>query len=113
MTTIFGPDISSFQRGLVLSRLASAAFVIAKTTEGTYYTDAEYQGRRQQCDSLRRPFVWSHSRSGEDPPAQAQRTLAHVGDTGLPGMLDAEPAGSFSPSLAQMVAYTDAAHAVG
>lgn len=39
--TIFGPDISSYQSGLDLGRLGSASFVIAKTTEGTYYTDAE------------------------------------------------------------------------
>ena len=111
--TIFGPDISSYQAGLDLSRLADASFVIAKTTEGTYYTDADYQGWRRQAADLSKPFVWYHFLSGEDPHAQAQHTLANVGDIGLPGMLDAEPAGSFSPSLAQMIAYVDAAHGAG
>lgn len=111
--TIFGPDISSYQAGLDLSRLANASFVLAKTTEGTYYTDGDYQGWRRQCTSLGKPFVWYHFLSGEDPHAQAAHTLAHVGDPKLPGMLDAEPAGTFRPTLAQMLAYVDAAHAVG
>jgi GH25 family lysozyme M1 (1,4-beta-N-acetylmuramidase) len=99
--TIFGPDVSSFQRGLVLSRLASAAFVIAKATEGTYYTDAEYQGWRQQCAGLGRPFIWYHFLSGQTAAAQVAHTLANV-DTRLPGMLDAEPRsrpGSSRPGL--------------
>ncbi|QOR55826.1 MAG: glycoside hydrolase family protein [Catenulispora phage 69_17] len=111
--TIFGPDISSYQAGLDLSRLANASFVLAKTTEGTYYTDADYQGWRRQCAGLGKPFIWYHFLSGEDPHAQAAHTAAKVGDPNLPGMLDAEPAGTFRPSLAQMVAYADAAHAVG
>jgi len=111
--TIFGPDISSYQHGLELSRLTSASFVIAKTTEGTYYTDADYQGWRQQAAQLGRPFIWYHFLSGEDPHAQVQHTAANVGDSSLPGMLDAEPEGSFSPTLAQIIAYVDAAHAAG
>lgn len=111
--TIFGPDISSFQHGLDLSRLAQASFVIAKTTEGTYYTDADYQGWRRQAANLGRPFIWYHFASGEDAGAQARHTLANVGDTTLPGMLDAEPAGKFSPTLAQMIAYVDAARGAG
>jgi lysozyme len=111
--TIFGPDISSYQNGLVISRLANASFVIAKTTEGTFYTDADYQSWRQQTENVGKPFVWYHFLSGESAAAQARHTLANIGDAQLPGMLDAEPAGSFSPSLAQMVAYVDAAHAIG
>ncbi|NUS04727.1 MAG: glycoside hydrolase, partial [Nonomuraea sp.] len=95
------------------SRLADASFVIAKTTEGTYYTDDDYQGWRQQAAGLGKPFVWYHFLSGEDPAAQARHTLANVGDIALPGMLDAEPAGTFSPTLAQIIAYVDAAHAAG
>jgi hypothetical protein len=112
--TIFGPDVSSFQRGLVLSRLASAAFVIAKTTEGTYYTDAEYQGWRQQCAALGRPFIWYHFLSGQTAAAQVAHTLANIGD-GLPGMLDAEPQEQtgFKPTWSQILAYIDAAHAGG
>lgn len=111
--TIFGPDISSYQRGLNLAALGSAAFVIAKTTEGTYYTDDCYEGWRLQAAALHKPFVWYHFLSGESAAAQAQHTAANVGDSALPGMLDAEPAGSFSPSLDQIIAYVDAAHAAG
>jgi glycosyl hydrolase family 25 len=111
--TIFGPDISSFQRGLVLSHLASAAFVIAKTTEGTYY--AEYQGWRQQCAGSGKPFIWYHFLSGQTAAAQVAHTLANVGDRALPGMLDAEPQDQtgFKPTWAQIIGYIDAAHAAG
>lgn len=111
--TIFGPDISSYQSGLSLSRLADASFVIAKTTEGTYYTDADYQAWRGQAAQLGKPFIWYHFLSGESAAAQVQHTAANVGDSTLPGMLDAEPAGSFSPSLDQVIAYVDAAHSAG
>ena len=111
--TIFGPDISSYQAGLNLAKLADASFVIAKTTEGTYYTDGDYEGWRLQAAVLHKPFIWYHFLSGENAAAQAAHTAANVGDKSLPEMLDFEPAGSFSPTLAQAVAYVDAAHAEG
>ena len=111
--TVFGPDISSYQNGLDLARLAAASFVIAKTTEGTYYADSGYQGWRQQAASLGRPFVWYHFLSGEDAHAQVAHTVANIGNASLPGMLDVEPEGSFRPTLAQVLAYVDAAHAAG
>lgn len=111
--TILGPDISSYQHGLALSVLGSAAFVIAKTTEGTYYTDGDYSGWRQQAAHLGKPFIWYHFLSGEDPHAQAAHTKANVGDLALPGMLDVEPTDTFRPTLAQAIAYADAAAAVG
>ncbi len=111
--TIFGPDISSYEEGLILSALGSASFVIAKTTEGTYYTDRDYQGWRQQAGSLGKPFVWYHFLSGEDVHAQAAHTAANVGDRSLPGMLDVEPTATYRPTLAQAIAYADAAAAVG
>jgi hypothetical protein len=113
VTTVFGPDISSYQSGLILSRLAQASFVIAKTTEGTYYTDADYQGWRAQAAQLRKPFLWYHFLSDEDAAKQAAHTAANVGDPALPGMLDTEPEGKFSPSLKQIINYIDAAHAKG
>jgi hypothetical protein len=111
--TVFGPDISSYQAGLNLARLTDAAFVIAKTTEGTYYTDSAYPGWRAQAAAIGKPFVWYHFLSGEDATAQAGHTAAKVGDKALPGMLDFEPAGIFSPTLAQAVAYIKAAQAAG
>lgn len=111
--TIFGPDISSYQQGLALSALRSAAFVIAKATEGTYYTDGDYQTWRRQAGSLGRPFIWYHFLSGEDARAQASHTAANVGDRSLPGMLDVEPTGAHRPTVAEAVAYADAAAAAG
>ena len=111
--TCFGPDISSYEAGLVLSRLADASFVIAKTTEGTYYTDADYQGWRQQAAQLGKPFVWYHFLSGESVSAQVAHTEANLGDRSLPGMLDIEPTNSYTPTLAQALDYIDAAHAAG
>ena len=111
--TIFGPDVSSYQHGLNLAALNEGAFVIAKTTEGTYYTDADYEGWRLQAASLHKPFAWYHFLSGEAATAQAAHTAANVGDRSLPGMLDFEPAGSFHPTLEQAVAYADAAKAAG
>lgn len=111
--TLFGPDISSYQSGLVLSRLADASFVIAKTTEGTYYTDKDYGAWRGQAAALGKLFAWYHFLSGEGSAIQAAHTKANVGDLSLPGMLDAEPAGSYSPTLAQIIGYVDAAHGAG
>jgi len=111
--TIFGPDISSYQRGLNLASLANASFVIAKTTEGTYYTDPDYDGWRLQSAALHKPFIWYHFLSGEAASAQAAHTAAKVGDKNLPGMLDFEPTPTFRPTLAQAIAYVDAAHAAG
>ncbi len=110
--TLLGTDISSFQKGLDLSKLV-ADFVIAKVTEGTYYTDDCYQGWRKQAGQLAKPFVWYHFLSEELAAAQAAHTAANVGDKTLPGMLDFEPEGSMRPTLAQAVAYLDAAHAEG
>ena len=111
--TVFGPDLSSYQHGLDLSRLSDATFVIAKTTEGTYYTDADYQGWRRQAASLGRLFCWYHFLSDENASSQVSHTAANVGAAALPGMLDVESAGSSAPNLAQVIAYVDAAHAAG
>lgn len=111
--TVFGPDISSYQAGLDLSRLTDAAFVMAKCSEGTYYTDSDYQGWRGQAAGLGLPFVWYHFLSTEDVHAQVSHTAATVGDASLPGMLDVEPTGSSRPDVAQLLAYADAAKAAG
>lgn len=113
--TVFGSDLSSFEAGLDLSRLADASFVFAKTTEGTYYTDPDYQGWRAQAAQLGKVFAWYHFLTTEDVHAQVAHLLDHVGDMGLPGMLDVEPqtqTGS-RPTLEQVLAFDDAAHTAG
>ena len=111
--TVFGPDLSSYQHGLDLTRLSQASFIMAKTTEGTYYTDPDYDGWRRQAASMGRLFCWYHFLSGEDVKAQVAHTRAHVGDPSLPGMLDIEPTNSFTPTLRQALDYADAARAAG
>lgn len=110
--TVFGPDISSYQKGLLLARLADADFFIAKVTEGRYYTDPDFAGWRTQAGQLGKPFIWYHFLSGEDAAGQAAYTAIRLGSAATgPGMLDCEPEGSFKPTLAQIVAYVKAAHA--
>lgn len=111
--TLVGPDIAGYQAGLDLSRLTTAPFVIAKVTEGASYVDPPYDAWRRQAAHLGKLFVWYHFLTADPAAKQASNTLAHVGDAALPGMLDVEPSGSFSPTLAQALAYIDAARAVG
>jgi len=111
--TILGPDISSFEAGIDLSKLPDASFVIAKASEGTYYTDAYYPGWRRQAATLGLPFVWYHFLSTEDAESQVAHTKACIGDATLPGMLDFEPTSTMRPTLKQALAYADAAAAAG
>lgn len=111
--TILGPDVSSYEKGLDLSRLDDAAFFIAKASEGTYYTDDAYQGWRRQAASLGRPFIWYHFLSTEDAVAQVAHTKACIGDLELPGMLDFEPTKTMRPTMAHALDYADAAEAAG
>lgn len=109
--TIFLADISSYEHGLKVADLTDCAGILAKCTEGTYYTDADYDGWRQQAKAAGKLFIPYHFISGEDPAAQAAHLAAHIGDTSLPVMLDWEPEGNFSPSLAQLLAVADAVNA--
>lgn len=110
--TIFGPDISSFQDGLVLGG-ADFPFVLAKCTEGTYYTDRDYPGWRAQAEAFGKPFVAYHFISGEGPYAQARHLAASIGDRSLPVMLDFEPTATYRPDLPQLLAVADAMRTEG
>lgn len=112
--TLYGPDVSSYQRGLDLSRLQHADFIIAKTTEGSYYADGDYDEWRQQAATIGKPFMWYHFLTPEPTGLQINNNRAHVRDLLLPGMLDCEPSGSNpGPSFDQIMAYVTAAHAAG
>ena len=111
--TIFGPDVSSYQTGLDLSTVPDLSFVIAKTSEGTYYTDPAYQGFRNQVSRLGKPFIWYHLVSGEPADAQVEHTLRCVGEPTLPGMIDCERSSGPGPTWAQILAYADAAASAG
>lgn len=105
--TIFGPDISSYQHGVNVRALEDP-FVLLKATEGTYYTDADYENWLGQAKSSGRLVVPYHFISGEDPDAQAAHLLAHIVDRTLPVMLDWEPTATYRPTLAQLLAVADA-----
>lgn len=112
--TIIGPDLSSYQRGLVLSEVPNASFVIAKTSEGTYFTDDTYPGFRTQTSALGLPFIWYHLVSAEPAAGQVAHTLANVGDPNLPGMIDCEPSGNRpAPTWADIKDYVTAALTAG
>jgi hypothetical protein len=112
--TIFGTDISSYQTGLDLSTVPDLSFVIAKCSEGTYYTDTAYPGFRSQASRLDVPFAWYHLVSGEPAAAQVAHTLACVGDPTLPGMIDCEPSGDRpGPTWAQIQDYVRVAIGAG
>jgi hypothetical protein len=111
--TLVGPDLASYQAGLDLSRLSSAPFVIAKATQGISYVDPSYDGWRRQAAQLGKLFVWYHFLSADPAAQQVSNTLAHVGDATLPGMVDIEPSGDYSPTLAEAFGYIDAARAAG
>lgn len=110
--TIFGPDLSSFQDGLDAGAL-DYPFVIAKCSEGTYYTDRDYHAWRLQAEAAGKAFIPYHFISGEGPAAQARALAAHIGDPTLPVMLDFEPTGAYRPDLPQLLAVADAMKAVG
>ena len=108
--TIFGPDVSSYQTGRDLSQVPDTSFIIAKTSEGTYYTDTAYPGFRSQAAHLGKPFIWYHLVTPEPAADQVRHTLACVGDPTLPGMIDCEPSGDKpGPTWPQILEYVAAA----
>lgn len=110
--TIFGPDLSSYQDGVDVRALPHP-FVIAKCTEGTYYSDANYAGWHLQATEAAKIFVPYHFVSSEDPDAQAKHFAQKIGDTRLPAMLDFEPTAAYKPPLQQLLAVADACYRVG
>lgn len=105
--TVFGPDISSYQHGVNVRALTDP-FVLLKCTEGTYYTDADYENWLGQAKASGKLAIAYHFVSGEDPDAQAAHLLAHIVDKALPVMLDWEPTSTYRPTLAQLLAVADA-----
>lgn len=110
--TIFGPDMSSFQKGVDVAALRDP-FVLLKCTEGTYYTDGQYPGWLAQAKQSGKLVVAYHFISGEDPGAQAAHLAAHILDKSVPVMIDWEAEGTFKPTLPQLFHLTDAINAAG
>jgi hypothetical protein len=111
--TIYGPDISSFQRGVDISRLTDP-FVMLKCTEGTYYADAYYAGWLSQAQISKKLVVAYHFLKAEEPAEEQARWMrSHIVDASLPVMLDVETEGSSRPDLPMVLRTIDAMQAVG
>lgn len=110
--TIFGPDMSSFQKGVNVAAL-NDPFVLLKCTEGTYYTDSQYPVWYSQAKQAGKLLVAYHFISGEDPVAQASHLAAHILDKSVPVMIDWEAEGAFKPTLPQLFHLIDAINAAG
>jgi len=110
--TIFGDDLSSYQDGINV-QVIDDPFVICKCTQGTYYTDVDYPVWREQAAASHKIFIPYHFISPEDPDAQAKHIADKIGDKSLPLMIDFEPAGTYRPTLQQLLALADACHRAG
>lgn len=97
--TIFGRDISSYQHGFDVAG-TSDPFMIFKCTEGTYYVDADYAGWVPLAHGTGKlPIAYHYVKTESSPAAQAAWLAAHIGNTGLPVMLDVEPSAPSRPDL--------------
>lgn len=107
--TIFYPDYSSYQGQ---ANPAGSPAIVAKATEGNYYTDADYQWYKDQAAKLGVPFSGYHFlKSNIDPAVQAQYYFKFAGT--VPCMLDVETEGSSKPTVDQVVAFMSALHGLG
>jgi hypothetical protein len=113
MTTILGPDISSYQQGVDVTTLTDP-FVMLKCTEGTYYVDPDYTGWLAEAVFSKKLVVVYHFVKTESAPqAQAQFLWANIGNTNLPVMLDIETEGASSPNLPFVLSVVDAMRSRG
>lgn len=102
--TIFGPDISSYQAGVDVSKLPDP-FILMKVTEGTYYIDSQYAKWLTQAKTSGKLVIPYHFvRADETPAAQAAWIAAHILDKSLPLMLDVETENASKPTFQQVLA---------
>lgn len=88
MTTFFR-DVSNWDRG---ASLAGQPFVVAKSSEGTWFRDAYYHGYKDQAQAMGIGFAAYHWLSrGVNPTAQAD--FAYEVSGGVPMMVDDESQG--------------------
>jgi hypothetical protein len=112
--TVFLADISSYEHGLSIADLHDCAGVLAKCSEGTYYSDADYDGWRRQTAALGKIFVaYDFVKDNETADAQAAWIADHIADKTLPLMLDVETEGTSKPNFGQVVALIKACRARG
>lgn len=93
--TLFGIDISNYQKGINLASVKSQgyAFVAAKCTEARTYVSADYARQRDQAISVGLPFCayhFLHRNQDAKIYDQVMNLRSHIGDTRIPIMLDVE-----------------------
>jgi hypothetical protein len=94
--TIFYPDLSNYQAGYQIPSGTPA--VVAKATEGTYYTDSSFHDFQHQATVMGIPFSGYHFLKAESSPeAQAQYYYNFAGK--YPCMLDVETEGTSKPGV--------------
>ena len=111
--TIFGHDISSYQRGTDVAALPGD-FIILKCTEGTYYVDADYPQWAPQAHGAGKLVIAYHYLKAESSAGDQARWLsAHIGNRALPVMLDVELSAPSRPDLGLVLQTVDTMRAYG
>jgi hypothetical protein len=105
--TIFYPDISNYQAGLIIQ--PGTVAVCAKASEGTGYRDPTYSGFQSQAAARGVFFFAYHWLHHGNVDAQANFCHGIVG--GTPVMIDCE--GSDKPTVSECVAFANALRARG
>lgn len=108
--TIYFPDVSNHNAGLVIQ--PNTVAVVAKATQGNWFTDSQYQNFRQQAGAVGAIFQAYHFLEAGNAASQAQFCFNVVGP-GVSLMLDFEPTSGSSPSIADAMAFRDAYRSLG
>lgn len=108
--TIFFPDVSAYQRGLVIQ--PNTVFLWAKATEGSSYVDNTYAGFKAQAASVGAGFGAYHVLYAGNGSAQADHAFSVVGH-GVPLFVDVEPVGTSYPTAADVIAFKTRYRALG
>lgn len=110
MSPIIFPDVSNYQRGLVIQ--PGTVFVWAKATEGTTYRDDTYLGFKAQAAKVGAGFGGYHFLHSGNGSAQADFAFSVVGKD-VPLTLDVEPTGTSYPTIEDVKAFTARYRALG
>lgn len=108
--TIYFPDVSNHEGGLIIQPATVA--VIAKATEGTFYTDPYYANFKAQAAKVGAIFVAYHFLHAGNTDAQAQLAYSVVGPN-VPLMIDFEPTTNSNPVMADCLAFRSAYEKLG
>lgn len=93
--TIFGPDLSHYQAGIDLARVATEGcdFVIGKISQGSSFRDSQWPHTRDEGPAAGLIVAGYHYVDGSAPDQQAACCASWIGDKSLPVALDWEKDG--------------------